>query len=118
MRHETAGSVLALARRLAATAEGLTTGEIAQDLGVCRRTAERMRDVVEELFPALEVITDGPTKRFPISKDLDGFMRAPTTPEVVEFSRAVYALLHSGQPDRATTLQSLSHEIQGAMRAD
>jgi hypothetical protein len=64
MRHETAGSVLALARRLAATVEGLTTGEIARDLGVCRRLAEGLRDVVEELFPALEVMTNGPTKRF------------------------------------------------------
>jgi predicted DNA-binding transcriptional regulator YafY len=118
MRHEKAGSVLALARRLAATAEGMTTTEIAQDLGVCRRTAERMRDVVEELFPALETLTDGATKRFRIAKGLDGFMHAPTTSEIVELSRAIDALLQSGQHDRAATLQSLSDKIQGAMRAD
>lgn len=51
MRHEKAGSVIELARRLAASAEGLTLDEMAEAMGVGRRTAERMRDAVWALFP-------------------------------------------------------------------
>ena len=48
MRHEKAGRLLELARMLAATAEGLTLDEMAERLGVGRRTAERMRDAVRD----------------------------------------------------------------------
>ena len=118
MRHEKAGSVLDLARRLAATAEGLTTTEMAQELGVSKRTAERMRDAVAELFPQLEMVPDGAIKRFRIPKGLDGFFQAPTTDEMVELSRAVDALRDSGQPLRAATLDALATKVRGALRAD
>jgi predicted DNA-binding transcriptional regulator YafY len=118
MRHEKAGGVLDLARRLAATAEGLTTTEMAHQLGVCKRTAERMRDAVSELFPQLEIVPDGATKRFRIPKGIDGFYQAPTTDEMVELSRAVDALRDNGQPMRAATLESLNTKIRGALRAD
>lgn len=118
MRHEKAVGVLDLARRLAATAEGLTTTEMAQELGVCKRTAERMRNAVAELFPQLEIVADGAIKRFRIPKGLDGFFQAPTTDEMVELSRAVDALRDSGQPMRAATLESLSKKVSGALRAD
>ena len=51
MRHEKAGQVLELARMLASTAEGLTLDEMAQRLSVSRRTVERMRDAVRDVFP-------------------------------------------------------------------
>ena len=46
MRHEKARALLGLARRLAASAEGLTLDEMAQACEVGRRTAERMRDAL------------------------------------------------------------------------
>ena len=46
MRHDKAAVVIELARRMAASAEGLTLEEMAQESGVGRRTAERMRDVM------------------------------------------------------------------------
>ena len=64
MRHEKAGRLLELARLLASTAEGLTLDEIAERLGVGRRTAERMRDAVREVFPQMEEVEDPPTRRF------------------------------------------------------
>ena len=51
MRHEKAARLLDLARMLASSAEGLTLDEMAERLGVGRRTAERMRDAVREAFP-------------------------------------------------------------------
>ncbi len=49
MRHEKATRLLELARLLASSAEGLTLDEMAQAMGVGRRTAERMRDAVRRL---------------------------------------------------------------------
>src|SRR5580704_8388408 len=66
MRHEKAALLLDLARRLAASAEGLTLDEMAQASGVGRRTAERMRDAIWDLFPQMEELPDGAAKRFRI----------------------------------------------------
>ena len=52
MSHSKAALVLDLARRMAASAEGLTVEEIAREYGFSRRSAERLRDAVCELFPA------------------------------------------------------------------
>ena len=51
MRHEKAALLLDLARRLASSAEGLTLDEMAEAVDVGRRTAERMRDAIWDLFP-------------------------------------------------------------------
>src|SRR5204863_155836 len=75
MRHEKAGRLLELARLLASTAEGLTLDEMAERLGVGRRTAERMRDAVREVFPQMEEVEDPPTRRFRIPHGL-GFGRS------------------------------------------
>ena len=54
MRHEKAARLLELARRLAASAEGLTLDEMASALQVSRRTVERMRDAVREAIVSLQ----------------------------------------------------------------
>ena len=53
MRLDKTATVIELARRMAASAEGLTLDEMARESGVGRRTAERMRDVVLGLFPQI-----------------------------------------------------------------
>lgn len=118
MRHEKARLVLELARRLASSAEGLTTEEMAQDLGVCRRTAERMRDAVGEVFPQMEVLPEGVVKRFRIPKGLDGFYQSPTTEELVELARAIDALRDGGHPLRAKTLAGLDHKVRSALKVE
>lgn len=96
MRHEKAGLLLDLARRLAASAEGLTLDEMAQAIGVGRRTVERMRDALWSLFPNLEEVEDPPTKRFRIAGGLDGLFQNPTPEELVELSKAADALRAAG----------------------
>ena len=81
MRHEKAARLLELARRLAASAEGLTLDEMAAAMQVSRRTVERMRDAVREAFPQMEEIADPPTVRFRIPSGLDGIFQAPTAEE-------------------------------------
>jgi predicted DNA-binding transcriptional regulator YafY len=117
MRHEKAGAVLDLARRLAASAEGLTLDEMAQAAGVGRRTAERMRDALWPLFPQMEEVADGPSKRFRIPGGLDGFMQTPTTEELLELSKAAAQLRAGGADPRARMLESLEAKVRAAMRS-
>ena len=116
MRHEKAGLLLDLARRLAASAEGLTLDEMAEAVGVGRRTVERMRDALWSLFPNLEEVEDPPTKRFRIAGGLDGLFQNPTPEELVELGKAAEALRGAGAPSRAEALRSLEAKIRAAMR--
>lgn len=116
MRHEKAGLLLDLARRLAASAEGLTLDEMARAIGVGRRTVERMRDALWDLFPNLEEVEDPPTKRFRITGGLDGLFQTPTPEELVELGKAAEALRGAGAPARAEALSRLELKIRAAMR--
>ncbi len=117
MRHDKAAIVLDLARRMAASAEGLTLDDMARDLGVGRRTAERLRDAVLYLFPQAEEVSDPPTKRWRIRDGLSAFQQAPTTTELLELSKAAEALRRQGEAGRATALETLELKIRSAMRS-
>ena len=117
MRHEKAGGLLELARHLAASAEGLTLDEMAQAAGVGRRTAERMRDALYGLFPQMEEVADGASKRFRIPHGLDGFFQSPTMDELAELGLAAASLRGAGAEPRARRLESLERKLRAAMRS-
>src|ERR1700751_2260619 len=117
MRHEKAGRLLELARLLASTAEGLTRDEMAERLGIGRRTAERMRDAVREVFPQLEEVDDPPTRRFRIPAGLDGLFQAPTAEELAALTAAAEMLAAQGAQVRAGALRSLEQKVLAATRA-
>src|SRR5881396_3231140 len=117
MRHEKAGRLLELARLLASTAEGLTLDEMAERLGVGRRTAERMRDAVREVFPQMEEVEDPPTRRFRIPSGLDGLFQAPTVEELAALATAAEMLAAAGAQTRARALRSLEQKVLSATRA-
>jgi predicted DNA-binding transcriptional regulator YafY len=117
MRHEKAGRLLELARMLAGTAEGLTLDEIAERLGVGRRTAERMRDAVRDVFPQLEEVDDPPTRRFRIPAGLDGLFQAPTAEELAAMAAAAELFAQQGAGARAGALKSLEQKVLSATRA-
>jgi predicted DNA-binding transcriptional regulator YafY len=116
MRHEKAATLLGLARRLAASAEGLTLDEMSAASGLGRRTAERMRDALEKLFPQMEGVADGASKRWRIPAGLDGFFNAPTAEELAELGKAAAGLRAEGAEPRAHALEGLQHKIEGAVR--
>jgi predicted DNA-binding transcriptional regulator YafY len=116
MRHEKAGALVELARALAASAEGLTLDEMAETIGCGRRTAERMRDALWEVFPQMEALSDGPSKRFRIPGGLDSFIQAPTAEELLELDKAVTGLKGQGASSRAQALESLGRKTRAAMR--
>jgi predicted DNA-binding transcriptional regulator YafY len=116
MRHEKVRNLLDLARRLAASAEGLTLDEMAQEACVGRRTAERMRDALWAIFPQMVEIAEGPSKRFRIPRGLDGFFQDPTTEELLELHKASLALRAAGAASRAGALETLELKVRAAMR--
>ena len=109
--------VIDLARRMAASAEGLSLDEIARDMRVGRRTAERMRDAVLMLFPQVDEVSDPPSKRWRIRGGLSAFEQAPTATEMLELSKAATALHAAGEPARATALEGLERKLKAAMRS-
>src|SRR6201995_1176447 len=111
MRHEKAGRLLELARMLASTAEGLTLDEMAERLGVGRRTAEGMRDAVRDVFPQLEEVDDPPTRRFRIPSGLDGLFQAPTAEELAALAAAADLFAQQGAQARAGALKSLGRRV-------
>jgi predicted DNA-binding transcriptional regulator YafY len=117
MRHEKAGLLLDLARRLASSAEGMTLDEMATFSGVGRRTAERMRDALLALFPKMEELADGPVKRFRIPAGLDGIFQNPTAEELVELNKAAANLRAAGADVRAKSLESLEIKVRSALRS-
>ncbi len=102
---------------LAATAEGLTLDEMAERLAVGRRTAERMRDAVRDVFPQLEEVDDPPTRRFRIPAGLDGLFQAPNAEELAALNAAAELFAQQGAMARAGALHALEHKVLSATRA-
>ena len=117
MRHDKAVMVIELARRMAASAEGMSLDEMALEMRVGRRTAERMRDAVLMLFPATEEVSDPPSKRWRIRGGLSAFEQAPTATEMLELTKAAQALRAAGEPARAAALEGLERKVKAAMRS-
>lgn len=115
-RYDKAKKILELARVLAASAEGLTLDEMCGVAGRGRRTVERMRDTIRDVFPQMQELPDHPTKRFRIPRGLDSFFQDPTAEELSDLG-IVIAELTSAQADgRARSLKELDRKIRAAMR--
>lgn len=117
MRLERATLLLELARKLASTPDGLTLDEMADALGVHRRTAQRMRDALAKLFPQMDEIADGKTKRFRIANGLDGLFQSPEPEELSTLAIAADAFKREGASARASALASLEAKVRSAMRS-
>lgn len=116
MRHEKAEQMLVLARLLASSAEGLTLDEMASEMGVGRRTIERMRDGLARLFPQMDEISDGASKRFRIPGGLDSFFQSPTTDELNALGQTAANLEEAGMTGHARALRSLDKKVRAAMK--
>jgi predicted DNA-binding transcriptional regulator YafY len=116
MRYVNTRKILQLARALASSAEGLTLDDMCRETASGRRTVERMRDTIREVFPQMEEIPDPPTKRFRIPKGLDGFFQDPTAEEMSDLGIVIGQLREAGAAARAASLTELEKKIRSAMR--
>jgi predicted DNA-binding transcriptional regulator YafY len=118
MRLEKSVLIIRLARRMAGSADGVSLEEIAQDFAVDRRTAERMRDAVRELFPQVEEIRDGRSKRFVLRGGLDPFMDVPTAEELADLALSAKAAEQEGLTSRAENLRTLASRVESRLKSD
>ncbi|MFH1555880.1 MAG: WYL domain-containing protein [Pseudomonadota bacterium] len=116
VRLEKAANLLRLAVELAGSAEGWSLEGIERYFSVNRRTAERMRDAVRDLFPSFETLTDGRHRRFRIQGGLSSFLTAPSVSELAELETAVRSLEQTGHGARAVLLRTLRAKISASLR--
>ena len=117
MRYGPSQRLLRVAFMLAGTRTGLTLDEIARELGVGRRTAERQRDVLADLFPQLECWDDEARVR---RWRLPGSVLAGVAEPRAEAVAAVEALAGEcaarGEADRAGLLRDAAATLRALMR--
>src|SRR5258706_2557726 len=90
---------------------------MAERLGVGRRTVERMRDAVRDVFPQLEEVDEPPSRRFRIPAGLDGLFQAPTAEELAALAAAGEVFAQQGATARAGALKSLEQKVLSATRS-
>src|SRR5258706_1956037 len=90
---------------------------MAERLGVGRRTVERMRDAVRDVFPQLEEVDEPPSRRFRIPAGLDGLFQAPTAEELAALAAAGEVFAQQGATARAGALKSLEQKGLSATRS-
>jgi predicted DNA-binding transcriptional regulator YafY len=117
VRHEKAEKLLDMARLLASSAEGYTLEELGRALGEDRRTVERMRDAVRRLFPQMETLEEGRSRRFRIPGGLDAVFQTPTADELAALHRAAESFKGADGAATAVALASLERKLLAALRS-
>jgi len=117
MRHEPALRLLRLALHLAGTRTGMTMEEIAQFLDVSRRTAERLRDSLVELFPAMDCVEDdGRIKRWRMPGSALVGLSEPRPETVAAVELSARECDTRGEADRAARLRDAAATLRALMR--
>ncbi len=119
MRYAPAENLLRLARHLAATRTGLTLDEMAAELGVGRRTAERMRDTLAAMFPQMESRDDdGRVRRWVLPASALVGVLAVSAEAVAAIETSARECEMRGETDRAALLREASVTLRAVMRPD
>jgi predicted DNA-binding transcriptional regulator YafY len=119
MRYEPSQRLLRLALMLAGTRTGLTLDEIARELGVGRRTAERLRDSLAGLFPQLDGWDDEPrVRRWRLPGGALAGVAEPRAEAVVAVEAVARECAARGEADRAGLLRDAATTLRALMRPD
>ncbi len=116
MRKEPATRLLQLARLFAAEPAGICLNEIVEKFAVGRRTAERMRDAVADVFPQLEEIEGERPKRWRLPNGLSGVFREPLADELAALHGVARRLERDGGKGSAALLESLARKIEASLK--
>ena len=119
MAYDRAMDIVRLATRLQGTASGVTLDDIQREFEISRRTAERLRDAVEEMFGPLETVPAGEPKRHcrlraPILRRLISL----SAEELAELPAAATALERAGLAERAVQLRRLDDKLRALLEAE
>ena len=115
MRYERVVGIVRLATRLQ-SAGGLTLDDIRTEFSVSRRTAERMRDAVEQAFGPLEFDDTGDGRRhWRLRSNRLRDLIYLSADELVELETAATGLARSGQEERAVLLRDLAAKLRALL---
>jgi predicted DNA-binding transcriptional regulator YafY len=119
MRYAPAERLLRLARHLAATRTGLTIDEMAAELEVGRRTAERLRDSLLAMFPQMDWWDDEQrVRRWRLPGSALVGVVEPRAEAVAAIETAARECDGRGEADRAALLREAAITLRSVMRPD
>jgi predicted DNA-binding transcriptional regulator YafY len=119
MRYGPAENLFRLARHLAATRTGLTLDEMATELEVGRRTAERMRDALLAMLPGMESWDDDArVRRWRLPGSALVGVVEPPAEAVAAVETAARECEVRNETDRATLLRQAATTLRAVMRPD
>jgi len=116
MRKEPTTRLLHLARQFAAEPAGISLDDIVSRFAVSRRTAERMRDAIAEVFPQLEEVEGERPKRWRLPNSLSSIFREPVADELAALRGVTKQLADDGLRERAELLASLASKIEASLK--
>ena len=119
MAYERAADIVRLALRLQGTWRGLTLDDIARDFEVARRTAERLRDAVQDVFGPLDLVNTGERRHhWRLRTSTLRQLVTVSADELAELNTAAAALERAGLEERATMLRGLADKLRALLEQD
>jgi predicted DNA-binding transcriptional regulator YafY len=120
MRYEKAETVLRVALDMQGSAYGLTLQDLRNnysDKPLSRRTAERLRDAVERLFPQVELVNPGELpKRWRIPASTANGLTDVTAEEVADLTTAVSLLRRENMHAQAKSIERVLAKLRALMK--
>jgi len=113
MRYEKSQALLRLAFEMQGTAEGISLRDIQEKFSVSRRTAERMRDAVREVFSEVEEVDAGDGfKRWRIRSRRSGTIPPVTLDELTTLRSAAQRLRQDGRGEQAQVVDGVEAKLR------
>src|SRR5580704_17202973 len=101
------------------TAEGLALADIERDYGISRRTAERMRDAIERVFPLMEQANPGELpKRWRIRAGILSNLVGISAEELAAINTAVARMRRDTLVEPLDRLETLSAKLNAMIHPD
>jgi predicted DNA-binding transcriptional regulator YafY len=119
VRFEKLETLLRVALDMRGNAEGLSLDDIQRDYGVSRRTAERMRNAIERVFPQMEQANPGEVpKRWRIRASVLGSMVAFSVEELAALATAANLARRDNLSEVSARLDTLSTKLKSMIRPE
>jgi predicted DNA-binding transcriptional regulator YafY len=119
VRYEKLEALLRFALDLRGNAEGLSLEDIQNRYGVSRRTAERMRDAIERVFPQLEQANPGEVpKRWRIRTGIVNNLAGFSVEELAALNSSINLLRRENLSEPLARLETLSAKLKLLIRPD
>ncbi|MHC2519012.1 helix-turn-helix transcriptional regulator [Bradyrhizobium diazoefficiens] len=119
MRYEKLEALLRVALDMRGSAEGISLEEIQRSYGISRRTAERMRDAIERVFPQMEQANPGEIpKRWRIRSGPVGNLAGVSSEELVALTTAAQIAKRDNVADLSARLETLAAKLKSLIRPE